>query len=204
MKLRSRNPLISACQLSVFRFQPSLSTAQLRLVYHPVMARRKKNSTPMVTSASGEFASHLNPSTAIVRAMKRTFKTIALTILLMFSLGIAAHAAPADSARDYVNRAMAKGNKGDYAGAIADANHAIALDPKCADAYKLRRAAQGSIDELDKAIADFDRAIKIDPKFAKAYFDRAKAKKGKGDLKGANADFNRAIALDPTLAHAPR
>ena len=105
-------------------------------------------------------------------------------------------------AEAYYNRGIAKLDKDDFDGAIADNTRAIELDPKLTDAYFNRGNAKRAKGDLDGAIADYSRAIQLNPKYAPAYNNRGNAKQAKGDLDGAIADCTRAIKLDPKSANA--
>ncbi len=106
---------------------------------------------------------------------------------------------------EYYQRALARGRKGDYDGAIADFTKAIELSgadsPKAALAYVNRGAAHGMKDDYDGAIADCDKAIALwetdNPEAAKAYVNRGFARGMKGDHDGAIADCNTALRLEP-------
>jgi len=105
----------------------------------------------------------------------------------------------------YNERGIAKGDKGDFDGAVADYTRAIELDPKFTEAYYNRGLAKKHKGDLDGAIADYNRVIEINPnnpKYARAYCDRGVAKRKKGDLDGAINDYNRTIELDPKYAIA--
>ena len=123
-------------------------------------------------------------------------------VLLLASLAIAPSVLAQNSASGWVNSGLAKYEKGDLDGAIADFNRAIGIDPKYAPAYNNRGAAKLIKGDLDGAIADFNRAIGINPKNALAYYNRGVGKGNKGDLEGAVADYNRAIEIDPNYALA--
>jgi len=123
-------------------------------------------------------------------------------VLLLASLAIAPSVLAQNSASGWVNSGLAKYEKGDLDGAIADFNRAIGIDPKYAPAYNNRGAAKLIKGDLDGAIADFNRAIGINPKNALAYYNRGVGKGNKGDLEGAVADYNRAIEIDPKNALA--
>ena len=97
----------------------------------------------------------------------------------------------------YCGRGTAKGNKGDYDGAIADFDRAIAINPNYAEAYYNRGLVKAEQGDYDGAIADYDRAIAINPNYAVAYCGRGVAKAEQGDYDGAIADFDRAIAINP-------
>ena len=106
------------------------------------------------------------------------------------------------TAADFNKRGLAKSDKGDLDGAIADYTRAIELDPKYASAYHNRGIAKSDKGDLDGAIADYSGAIELDPKFSAPYQGRGKARRIKGDLDGAIVDYNRAIELDPKNVYA--
>jgi tetratricopeptide (TPR) repeat protein len=74
---------------------------------------------------------------------------LAVAFLLVSGSGIAQ-----TTAVDYYNRGLAKQDKGDLDGAIADYNRAIELDPKYFFAYNNRGNAKKDKDDLDGAIGD--------------------------------------------------
>jgi S1-C subfamily serine protease len=107
------------------------------------------------------------------------------------------------SADDYFVLANQKRKEGDYQGALADYNQAIALKPDYANAYNNRGILKDELNDPKGALADYSKAIALDPNSAKAYYNRAKLKVEKlNDLQGALADYNQAIALKPDLANA--
>ncbi|MBI5200955.1 MAG: protein kinase [Elusimicrobia bacterium] len=117
----------------------------------------------------------------------------------------ARRAAPAagGAAVDPVNqRAAAKIAGSDQAGALADADKAIAADPRNAEAWYLRAQANNANGEYEKAAADASAALKIAPGHALAFGARAKAQHGLGRYQAAVDDANEAIRLDPTNAYA--
>ena len=91
----------------------------------------------------------------------------------------------------------AKGNTGNYKGAIAAFNKAIELNPDLADAYNNRGAAKGALGDFEGAIEDFDTAIRLNPEYVSAYNNRGNAKKALGNTKGAIEDYDMAIQLNP-------
>jgi tetratricopeptide (TPR) repeat protein len=99
---------------------------------------------------------------------------------------------------------IAKQNKGDWNGAMADYNEAIRLDPTYSSAYDNRGNVKRQKGELNGAMADIDQAIRLNPKNAFAYNNRGIVKEAKGDLAGAIADYSQAISLDPKYAVAYR
>ncbi len=82
-------------------------------------------------------------------------------------------------ARAYVHRGDAKYVKGDFEGAIADADRAIELNPAVAEAYAVRGDAKRAKGDNEEAIADYDRAIELAPADAQAYARRVRAKLAK-------------------------
>jgi tetratricopeptide (TPR) repeat protein len=106
------------------------------------------------------------------------------------------------TASEYCDSAKAKYSMGDFAGALADYNKAIAVQPDCAEAYFNRGNTKKAEGFLDDAIDDFDQAIELNPSYAIAYNNRGLTKYAKNDLNGAIADFNKAIEFDASYAGA--
>ena len=88
----------------------------------------------------------------------------------------------------------------DYPAAIADADRALALDPKLARAYNLRASARRATGDLRRAIEDFTQAIALEPNLDN-YFQRASTYQKLGEHKLAVADFDQALAEDPQEPH---
>jgi lipoprotein NlpI len=93
----------------------------------------------------------------------------------------------------HYNRGNAQAAKGNQAGAIADYDEAIKLDPKNARALNNRGTARSEAGDTDAAIADFSEAITHDRRYASAYFNRANAYAAKGETDRAIADYSAAI-----------
>ena len=111
-----------------------------------------------------------------------------------FSSAIASNS---NSSFAYYCRALIKGDKKDYQGAIEDYNNAIALKPNEVDMYVNRGIDKNNINDYQGAIEDFNKAIAINPNYASAYTNRGSIKSSINDFKGAVDDFNKAIALRP-------
>lgn len=107
-----------------------------------------------------------------------------------------------DNAETYFNRGIAKRDKGDLDGAIAEFTKVIQLEPDYAEAYYNRGVMKQGKGDDDGAIADYNNAIQIKPDHASAYNNRGAAKQGKGDLGGAIEDYTKAIQIEPEHASA--
>ena len=98
----------------------------------------------------------------------------------------------------YSNRASLKTKLKDFAGAIADYDKAIALQPADIEIfYGNRGFFKHQLGDLAGAIADYDQVIARKPDAALYYNNRGYAKITKGDLAGAIADYSKAVALEP-------
>ncbi len=110
-----------------------------------------------------------------------------------------------DSATDFMNSGVLKGQKGNYIDALDDFNKAIELSPAFAEAYNERGIAEGRLakngDDTDrflaKALADYNTAIKLKPNFAAAYYNRGNVMQAKGDWESAKANFNVVVQTKP-------
>lgn len=114
-----------------------------------------------------------------------------------------------DSAKKYVKHGIDRFGKNDIAGAIADYDRAISIDPKLADAYLNRGKAKRAGGDLDGAIADYETVAELDQAMVfnnhditQAYLNRGYIRSNHMDLDGALADFDKAIKLDPNDADA--
>src|SRR3954462_14564823 len=67
-------------------------------------------------------------------------------------------------------------SKGDYAGAIAEYDRAIARSPNNAYAYHDRGVAKRKAGDTAGAVADFDDGVQLDPNYGSLYFNRAYTK----------------------------
>jgi tetratricopeptide (TPR) repeat protein len=122
----------------------------------------------------------------------------------------------AANAADYYVIASEKSDNGNFQGAIADYNRAIALDATYSLAYLHRGVARMQLKDKDGggdsdgALNDFNRSIALDPKLAEAYAFRGvlmslklyPVERSQYDVNIVLADFSKAISLDPKLAMA--
>jgi tetratricopeptide (TPR) repeat protein/V8-like Glu-specific endopeptidase len=106
------------------------------------------------------------------------------------------------TADDFFVSAATKFRQGDYPGAIASFDRAIATKPNYTAAYIARAEANLYLDNGNEVIRDANLALKLDPKSDDAYALRGGGKTSDGDIQGAFADFARAIAINPRSARS--
>jgi tetratricopeptide (TPR) repeat protein len=104
--------------------------------------------------------------------------------------------ANAQMAVTYYNRGVAKAQKGDLDGAVADFGQAIQLNPKYADAYNGRGFVYYQQKNYEKAINDYNEAIRLAPNLTNAYWNRGNAFKDQGENEKADADFVKAAQVE--------
>jgi tetratricopeptide (TPR) repeat protein len=104
----------------------------------------------------------------------------------------------------YHNRGAARQLQGDLAGALADFNEALAIDPAHSPTYANRGTAHKALGDLTAARADLDRAVELTPRAtaAAAYHNRGGVRVLQNDFAGAVADYNIALEIDPDLTVA--
>ena len=102
-----------------------------------------------------------------------------------------------ESAVAYNKSGIAKFQRGDFAGAIADYDRAIELDPKFVDAYNERAGVKEIGGDLIGALADCSRAIEINPNYSLAYSHRACIYYELRDFRAAAHDFRHTSEINP-------
>ena len=137
----------------------------------------------------------------------RSFRLILGATALVAILGGAALAlfprrSPSLGAREQVKLSKKLYLAHDFAGAAAELERALELDPRCIDAWANRGVLRIETGDLDGAIADETKAIELDPRFGGAWANRACARTGKRDWAAVIADATEAIELDPRIALA--
>jgi len=105
--------------------------------------------------------------------------------------------------RANAERAIARTNLGNLAGAMDDANTAVRIDPTMADAYRARGGIAHALGQLADARADFTKAIELDPADAWQWAHRALIQQALGDTERGLHDMREALHRQPTIEHAP-
>ncbi|MBI3723858.1 tetratricopeptide repeat protein [bacterium] len=107
------------------------------------------------------------------------------------------------TALEYHERALQRYNRNELAGAIADYDKAIEIEPRNSRWWRNRASTKLTLGDSDGALSDYDRAIELDPGNFMAWCDRGALKNDKmHDLEGAFSDFSKAIELNPGHALA--
>jgi tetratricopeptide (TPR) repeat protein len=102
----------------------------------------------------------------------------------------------------FKNRGNAYDDKGQYDLAIADYDHAIAINPNDADAYNNRGTTRRAMGQYDLAIQDYDQALRLKPDGAMTFNNRCFAKALAGQLEQGLADCNASLHLRPRNPNA--
>ncbi|TVQ38549.1 MAG: tetratricopeptide repeat protein [Spirochaetaceae bacterium] len=100
-------------------------------------------------------------------------------------------------AYQYAVSGIARGEEGDFEGAVIEYSKGIALLSDWSALYSQRGLARVHIGDLEGALADCDQAVRLDPAEPSLYFYRGNIKAMTGDLWGAIGDFTAAAELAP-------
>jgi tetratricopeptide (TPR) repeat protein/predicted Ser/Thr protein kinase len=98
----------------------------------------------------------------------------------------------------YAERGMARLQKRDLDGGLADAKEALRLQPDLPGGAFVHASALLARGELEPAIREYSRAIELDPRQSDAWLGRGQAQLFRGRLAEVIGDTSRAIALEPT------
>ena len=100
-------------------------------------------------------------------------------------------------AKKLFNAGDSKYTSGDYAGAIAEFDNAIQIDPNYIKAYNNRGMAKDALKDEVGAIADYTKAIELNPKYQFGYYNLGNAEVNLKDYTNAITDYEKAIELNP-------
>jgi tetratricopeptide (TPR) repeat protein len=112
----------------------------------------------------------------------------------------AAKAAGIRQAQNQVVDGFDKLKRGDTAGARADLDRAIEMNPRNADAYFWRGEADAKAGEMGKAVGNLKRALELEPERKDALFALASIYGGNREYDEAIKYLTRAIRVDPDYA----
>ena len=99
------------------------------------------------------------------------YPLLLMGVLFMFLTNPAGHCY-GQTSQEYFKKGMAKKDRKNYKGAMADFNKAIELNPQFAEALLGRAIVKAHWDNYQGAIADCSKAIEIDSLSADAYYIR--------------------------------
>ncbi|MBN2002987.1 MAG: tetratricopeptide repeat protein [Anaerolineae bacterium] len=108
----------------------------------------------------------------------------------------------AQEVENYINYAALLSASGDYEGAVAACNQAIALDDTVPEAYFNRGISYARLKRYKDALSDLSRAIELRPDYAAAYYNRGNVYDDLGDKDKALADYSQTLELDPQYLKA--
>jgi tetratricopeptide (TPR) repeat protein len=102
----------------------------------------------------------------------------------------------------HLNRGLARAERGDNRGAIADFDTALGASPSFAETWASRAVSKAALGDLDGAIADFREAIRISPDRAEYRFNYGLTLGDRGRWDDALSELGEAIRLRPDFAEA--
>ena len=131
---------------------------------------------------------------------------VGITELEPEDLGNESTATPAavsqPTAQEWFYQGLQQADGGDFIGAIASWDQALALKPNLITAWHNRGSALGYLGQYEEAIASFDRALELKPNDYQAWHNRGCACQELGQLEEALASYNKALEIKPDFAPA--
>ena len=101
----------------------------------------------------------------------------------------------------YSNLAVAQKRKGDYAGAIASLDRALALKPDSAAALTMRGGVLAEQERWGEAERDFTAALKLDPRDDGALYGISQTRREAKDYAGAQAALRELLERSPNFVY---
>ena len=92
---------------------------------------------------------------------------------------------------------LAKYERRDYVGAVADYDRLVDIDPSSALAYYLRGTAKEQARDPAGAEVDFQRSVELNPEFLLAHLALGRLERRKNNLDGAAAEYARVLQINP-------
>jgi tetratricopeptide (TPR) repeat protein len=75
-----------------------------------------------------------------------------------------------------LDRGLVRHTLKDYAGALADAEQVVAMNPRSCVGYNNLGAAKEKLGDLEGALKDYQKALEIEPAFEKGLKNRERVK----------------------------
>ena len=102
----------------------------------------------------------------------------------------------------YGNRGRLYADQGKFDLAIADFDHALALEPDDYDIYNERGRSYRVTNQIDRAIADLTKSIALKPDYVLSHYNLACLYSAQHHYDEALREFDKAIAIDPSYYYA--
>ncbi len=107
-----------------------------------------------------------------------------------------------EDAEMWLERGNQQFDEGDFLGAVACYDKALAIKPDYHQAWYNRGVALRNLGKSEEAIASYDRALAIKPDYHQAWYNRGVALRNLGKSEEAIASYDRALAIKPDYHQA--
>jgi tetratricopeptide (TPR) repeat protein len=194
---------IGLCEQALLNFDPSIDCFNKALSLNPVEANYYVNRGLSYSSMGNTDLAISDFKAALSLAPEHAIAQFNLAQEMVVSDNLALDAYDNIIAKNpefssaYVNRALAKINKGDISGAIRDYSIAVEREPNNPVFYINRGLANEKANKFRYALADYNKAIKINPGLVIAYRSRGRVLFELKKYQLALMDLDEAINLDP-------
>jgi tetratricopeptide (TPR) repeat protein len=162
-----------------------------------VGAMPDSSSAKSISTNQAETSNSIKPVSGLAIPIN-TFKQVASNLNVDIGRQLPPSGVVELTADDFFITAGNKSQKGNYRGAIADYDRALAMNPQFGEVYFRRGIARSLIKDWRGADADYTQAIAIAPSYTDAYLHRASVRNTLNDWRGAKADFDVVLSLNPT------